>query len=153
MSQRRKLRRALPVVAPVPPRLRVPWPFSEAPTPEASHPNTPTAIGYELGAQIARLVDVEEAKQRALFPRLQPRCVDCAARAGTVPNGCEETLMDFLKCALEGTEFLCHKGVPDGETPTNVCRGWLSLQMSSSQDPQRSVAQAVFGDFFERLPK
>jgi hypothetical protein len=66
---------------------------------------------------------------------------------------CEETLMDFLKCALEGTEFLCHKGVPDGETPTNVCRGWLSLQMSSSQDPQRSVAQAVFGDFFERLPK
>lgn len=126
-------------------RVTCPWDFSEDPTPEASRVNTPTPAGRELGAHIARMVDVEEARLRESFPDMHPRCVDCAARAGTIPNGCEETLMDFLKSAIEGVQFNCHKGVPDGEKPSEACRGWLMLQ--TTNDGIESVGRKL-GKFF-----
>lgn len=105
----------------------VPWDFSEEPLPGQDKPNTPTDAGRALGAQIARLAGIEETKQLRQFPNMKRRCSDCAARVGTLPNGCEETLMDFLKCVVEGRQFNCHLGVKDGEKPTRVCAGWTVL--------------------------
>lgn len=124
-------------------RAIAPWDYSEEPTPEASHPNLPTPAGRALGLEVARLVDAEEARLKIDTPGLHPRCVDCAARAGTLPNGCEETLMDFLKCAIEGRQFNCHKGVPEGETPSEPCRGWLVLQTTREDTAGESVGKLL----------
>lgn len=107
--------------------MSAPWAFSEPPT-DGDTPiaNMPTPEGRLLGAQLARLADVEEAKLREEFPRLHPRCDDCALRLGTRPNGCPDTLMDVVKCVIEGTPFYCHKGVKDGE-PKHLCAGFALL--------------------------
>lgn len=123
-------------------RVAAPWDFSTEPDPETAVQNRPTEAGRALGREIARLVDAEEKKQLQLFPDQHPRCVDCAARAGTIPNGCEETLMDFLKCAIEGVDFMCHKGLREGEKPHRPCMGWLILQRSSDENSAISIAQA-----------
>lgn len=103
---------------------RLPWAFSEEPSPdEDAVPNVPTPEGRMLGRELARLCDIEEARMRVRFPRLHPRCDDCALRAGTDPNGCPETLMDVVKCIAENVPFYCHKGVRDGE-PKRLCAGF-----------------------------
>ncbi len=83
-------------------------------------PNRPTDIGREMGAQIARLTDTVIAK------KLKPdsRCKTCAFRAGTLPNGCEETVMDAMKCVLERRTFMCHQTFDASGKPTEVCDGW-----------------------------
>lgn len=105
---------------------KVPWDFSEKPDPATSVPNEPTPEGRRLGAALARLADEAEVEQRQQFPGMLPRCNDCAFRAGTHPNGCEETLSDAIKCAVEGRPFYCHKGTRDGEeAPKRLCSGWM----------------------------
>lgn len=108
--------------------LRVPWDFSKAPAPGEGHPNLPTPEGRALGRELARLCDAVEAEDLKRFPNQQPRCNDCAFRAGTQPNGCPETLMDAIKCVVEGAPFYCHKGMKEGEKPKHLCRGWLTMQ-------------------------
>lgn len=103
--------------------MSLPWSFSEAAPEGEGHPNLPTPEGRLLGAELARLCDIEEARLREQFPRLHPRCDDCALRAGTDPNGCPETLMDVIKCISESVPFYCHKGVLDGE-PKRLCAGF-----------------------------
>jgi len=106
--------------------VRVPWDFSTPADDDADAvPNLPTHEGRLLGAELARLADVEEARLRERFPRHQHRCGDCAFRAGTDPNGCPETLMDAVKALVEGVPFYCHKG-PDGE-PKRLCAGYAIL--------------------------
>jgi hypothetical protein len=85
----------------------------------ALHPNRPTAEGRALGAELARLVEPAIVK---LGP--DERCVSCAFRLGTIPNGCPGSVMDALKCALEGVTFLCHENgrKVGGERP--VCHGY-----------------------------
>lgn len=81
--------------------------------------NRPTELGREFGEQLARLCDNAEATTTTLHPR----CATCAFRAGTLPNGCEATLMDALKCAMEGdTKFMCH------ERKGHACSGWLMMR-------------------------
>lgn len=110
----------------------LPWEFSEPPAEgEPSYPNLPTPEGRALGAELARLCDVEEQRIRERFPN-QPRCDDCAARAGTDPNGCSETLMDLLKCVHEAVPFYCHKRVKDGE-PQRLCAGFAILVSAEVQ--------------------
>lgn len=91
-------------------------------------PNRPTAAGRDLGADLARVCDVAEAEQRKRFPNMAERCSSCAFRAGTVPNGCPETLMDAIKCVIEQREFMCHMGpgIKEGK-PTLPCAGWFTL--------------------------
>ena len=107
--------------------MRAPWEFSEKPAPEASIPNAPTPEGRALGEQVARIVAIEVAKQDARFPNAPPACNECAGTLGTLPNGCAETLMDLVKCAIEGVPFYCHKGVKEGDPPKALCRAWAAL--------------------------
>jgi len=80
--------------------------------------NRPTDLGREAGRNLARFCD--EAEQRKMS--LHPRCTTCAFRAGSIPNGCESTVMDALKCSMEDTPFMCHerKGQP--------CAGWVMMR-------------------------
>lgn len=108
-------------------RIQVPWELSESPAPGKGVPNMPTPEGIALGVEMARLCDIEEAKQLERFPDQTPRCDDCALRRGTRPNGCAETQMDALKCVLEGIPFYCHKGIAESEDPKRLCAGWVTL--------------------------
>jgi hypothetical protein len=91
-----------------------------------------TPLGQTLGRQNARLV---QPAIDALVAEGEPdeRCNTCAFRLGTVPNGCEQTQMDALKCVMEAEPFGCH--VHDGKS----CHGWyaarVSLQMSGKAEP------------------
>lgn len=78
--------------------------------------NRPTPEGIALGKELARLTDRAEAEVRARFPKAKERCGTCAFRLGTIPNGCVETVMDALKCALEYRTFDCHETMVKGKT-------------------------------------
>lgn len=107
--------------------LSAPWSFSEEPDPATAVPNEPTPLGRELGVQLARLVDIEAEKLREKFPDAPGPCNECAGTAGTLPNGCGETLMDLIKCSVEGVPFYCHKAKnPDG-SPRVLCHAWSAL--------------------------
>lgn len=104
--------------------MTVPWPYSTPPTPgEPSRPSEATPEGAALGREVARFADIEAA----LAPDIPARCDDCAARLGTLPNQCGETLMDLIKCSVEREPFYCHKGVADGAEPRRLCSGFLLL--------------------------
>jgi hypothetical protein len=85
--------------------------------------NRPTDLGREAGIQLARLCD---AAERSRMP-LHPRCTTCAFRAGTIPNGCEATVLDANKCLIENIPFMCHerKGQP--------CSGWATMRIKDSK--------------------
>ncbi len=96
-------------------RSTAPWGFSEPPAPGApAAPNLQSPFGGMLGRELARLCDIEESRRI--------RCDECAFRSGTIPNSCESTLMDAVKCAIEGVPFYCHKSL--GDVP---CAGWVLL--------------------------
>lgn len=59
------------------------------------------ALGLQR-LQAAGLADVQAPMLRAEM------CKTCACQPNTVPNGCLQTQMDFLKAATEGRPFLCH---------------------------------------------
>ncbi len=89
--------------------------------------NAPTPEGIALGRELARFFDIEQPKVEAQFPGSTERCKSCAFREGTYPNGCPETVVDALDCAVTGKPFYCHVGLVDGE-PKRLCAGWAVLQ-------------------------
>lgn len=86
--------------------------------------NEATPDGFELGYHLARFVDMEE--QKAPLPNGRERCHNCAFRQGSYPNGSVATTMDALKCAMDGTPFLCHED-------HQPCAGWALLRRISPQ--------------------
>lgn len=76
--------------------------------------NKPEFAGYELGFHLARFADA--------VPQIAERCFTCAFRQGTDPNGCVTTVMDGLKCIMEGVPFYCH------ERSTKLCGGYVVLR-------------------------
>lgn len=68
--------------------------------------NRPTPEGRALGAELLRLLESDFAAS----PIAAERCASCAFRPDTIPNGCVATLMDALKCVMEGWPFYCHMG-------------------------------------------
>lgn len=90
-------------------------------------PNRPTEVGKALGANLARLCDAEEIKLRERLPDMAERCKSCAFRAGTIPNGCPETLMDAIKASIEWVPFLCHERLDVDRKPHEWCAGWFIL--------------------------
>lgn len=94
-----------------------------------------TPLGRALGAQIARLIQpsIDE-----LITEGEPdeRCKTCAFRAGTVPNGCELTLADALKCSMEGSRvFVCHQD----SKHQKPCHGWFAWRFMSADRPDFKV--------------
>jgi hypothetical protein len=87
--------------------------------------NRPTPEGKLAGAQIARFTDKAEVLVRKQFPNHAERCKSCAYRAGTIPNGCPDTVIDATKCAFEGRPFYCHERFNEDGTPQDFCAGWL----------------------------
>ena len=86
-------------------------------------PNRTTDEGKLLGKHLARLCDIELAGKN------DDRCHTCAFRAGDhIANGSPETLMSALKCALEGTLFLCH------ERSNRACAGWAAMRAPKGQE-------------------
>lgn len=85
--------------------------------------NLPTPEGQALGAEIARLVEpvITQLEQTG---EPDKRCKTCAFRAGTEPNGCEQTVMDAMKCVMEGNVFGCHVEVG------HVCHGWFAARVA-----------------------
>jgi hypothetical protein len=109
--------------------MRCPWPYSDEGSGDRLVSNEPSGVGRALGRELARLADVEAAKD----PGAPERCRDCAFRLGTRPNGCATTVMDALKCAVEGEAFYCHLGVADGEEPKRPCAGWSLLRRATDR--------------------
>jgi hypothetical protein len=109
----------------------LPWEYSLPRNDGTDVANVPSPMGAAMGADLARFCDVEEAKQLIQFPRILPRCNECAYRLGTMPNQCLATVCDAFKCAVEGEPFFCHKGLREGDEPKRLCAGWVVLSSSS----------------------
>lgn len=92
--------------------------------PPAMVPNRPTEEGRELGAHLARFADDAVRSLKADGVDVPERCASCAFRQGSVPNGCAPTLMDALKCLLEGKTFFCHCGSADAP---HACAGYAAI--------------------------
>lgn len=104
---------------------KIPWDYITS-GPDSMVPNLPTPQGRELGTELARLSAAEIARAAEEYPELPKPCNECAFVAGTVPNGCLPTVANALKCAIEGDEFLCHKGTAD-----RPCAGWLATRIAA----------------------
>lgn len=72
--------------------IEAPWPYPDLESGLPLVENTPTRAGAALGREIARLADVAEARLISEQRPIPTRCIDCAARLGTLPNQCESTL-------------------------------------------------------------
>jgi hypothetical protein len=103
----------------------VPWPYSTlAEFGNPARRNLPTEAGRALGAELARLATIERLHAEKDLPL---PCRDCAFELGTDPNGSEETLMDAVKCIMEGETFNCHV---DAGKP---CAGFLALKLPAAR--------------------
>ena len=95
-----------------------------------SERNHTTPEGRELGAQMAKWCDDAEPAARLRMPELPPRCSSCAFRAGPhLANGSPLTLMDALKCLVEGHEFQCHDVHREG----SPCSGWAMFMLANDR--------------------
>lgn len=113
-----------------------------------SERNAPSPDGVALGKELARLCDAAEREKRAWYPKHAERCVSCAFRGGSFPNGCAETVLDALKCVIEQRPFLCHMSPKDdtGEH-AELCAGWL---LSVDYDKPPGVAPWPWTDAAEQ---
>lgn len=102
---------------------KCPWDYVEA-DPVGGTPNAPTPEGEALGIEMARLTENARPAFEAAHPDAPPPCDECAFIKGTIPNRCPSTLMNALKCVMEGEPFYCHKGVTYPECPKRLCGGY-----------------------------
>jgi hypothetical protein len=102
-----------------------------------------------MGKSAARLAELGRKRLEALgladvkAPRLREgMCKTCACQLGSVPNGCLQTQMDFLKSAAEGTPFLCH-------SPANgsICAGWVRARAELVAEPLPPELLAMLGNW------
>lgn len=94
-------------------------------------------MGKAMGASAARLAELGRQRLQALglvnlgLPTLRAgMCKTCACQPDTVPNGCLQTQLDFLKCAVEGIPFRCHSP-HDGR----LCTGWVRARAVVAATP------------------
>lgn len=69
-------------------------------------------------------------------------CKTCACQLGTVPNGCLQTQLDFLKTVVEGKPFLCH-APHDGR----MCAGWAGARAEHVANPLPQVIQKALSEW------
>jgi hypothetical protein len=65
-------------------------------------------------------------------------CASCACRAGTVPNGCLQTQLDFIKSVVQGDRFCCH-APRDGR----LCAGWIAARAYFVKNPMPEELQTL----------
>lgn len=103
----------------------------------------------EEGRQLGRLTAAMAERGRAILeaqglsgialPGLRDEmCASCACRPGTVPNGCLQTQLDFLKTVVEGKPFLCH-APHDGK----LCAGWAGARAEHVARPMPAAVVAM----------
>lgn len=112
-----------------------------------SEHNRVTKMGRAMGGISAQLAELghkrleEWGLQAVKAPRLREgMCKTCACQPGSVPNGCLQTQMDFLKSAAEGKPFLCH-------SPANgsICAGWVRARAELVAEPLPPELLAMLG--------
>ena len=96
-----------------------------------------TPKGQAMGKNAARLAELGRTRLAGMGldglkgPGLRgDMCKSCACQAGSVPNGCLQTQLDFLKSAHEGKPFLCH-APKDGR----MCAGWVMVRAELVANP------------------
>lgn len=96
-----------------------------------------TPEGLVMGKAAARLAKlgrdrlVEMGLDGVKGPGLRDEmCKTCACQPGSVPNGCLQTQLDFLKAVVEGVKFLCHSP-KDGR----ICAGWVRARAEHVANP------------------
>lgn len=96
-----------------------------------------TPEGLAMGKAAARLAKlgrdrlVEMGLDGVKGPGLRDEmCKTCACQPGSVPNGCLQTQLDFLKAVVEGEKFLCHSP-KDGR----ICAGWVRARAEHVANP------------------
>lgn len=89
---------------------------------EAHDHHRVTVEGRALGEQMAKLFDIAERRLGVLADQ-DERCLTCAFRAGTVPNGCPQTGLDTSKCLAEVIPFYCHQDL------AKLCHGWSTCHI------------------------
>lgn len=106
-----------------------------------------------MGKNAARLAALGQQRLEKLgltslsLPTLRDEmCKTCACRPGSVPNGCLQTQMDFLKAAAEGNPFLCH-APRDGR----ICAGWARARAELVANPLPKQAMRLL-DKWEYSP-
>lgn len=118
--------------------------------PKSDHPRV-TPEGRALGRQSAAMAELGGMRLQALglgdvrAPMLRESlCTTCACRPGSVPNGCLQTQMDFLKSVVEGKPFLCH-APHDGK----LCAGWVRAraEVAARPIPPETVALLARWDY------
>lgn len=112
-----------------------------------------TQQGQAMGKSSARMADLGLVRLESFGladvegPGLRKdMCKSCACRPGTVPNGCLQTQMDFLKSVHEGTPFRCHAPM-DGK----MCAGWVRARAEVVENPLPSAVVAIL-DKWEYSP-
>ena len=93
--------------------------------------------GQAMGKSAARMAELGRALLAAhgldsvQAPMLRAEmCKSCACQPGSVPNGCLQTQLDFLKSVHEGTPFRCHAPM-DGK----ICAGWTRARAMVVDNP------------------
>lgn len=81
----------------------------------------------ELGLSRLKAMGLDKVKAPTLRDGM---CKTCACQPGSVPNGCLQTQLDFLKAAAEGHPFLCHSP-HDGK----LCAGWVQVRAELAANP------------------
>lgn len=88
-----------------------------------------------LGQRVLQAAGLNEVDAPMLRKEM---CKSCACQPDTVPNGCLQTQMDFLKSAAEGRPFLCH-APKDGR----MCAGWVRVRAELVANPLPAEAMAL----------
>lgn len=115
-----------------------------------SERNHPTPEGRAIGLIAAHVVDEAEAKVREGMPSLPERCKSCAFRGGSFPNGCIETILDAMGCAISGEPFYCHQRFAADGTPLDLCAGWMVAIGNVPPVVERAFTPAINALAFER---
>jgi len=109
-----------------------------------THPRV-TPLGRALGNNAAKLAELGRRLLEAAdltdlnVPTMRNEmCESCACRPDSVPNGCLQTQMDFLKAVIEGTPFLCH-APRDGR----MCAGWIRARAQHVAEPLPAAVQGL----------
>lgn len=109
--------------------------------------------GRAMGKNAARMADLGRARLVEMgLDGLKggslrgEMCKTCACQPGSVPNGCLQTQMDFLKSVHEGTPFRCHAPM-DGK----ICAGWVRVRAELVENPLPPEAAALL-DKWEYSP-